>query len=209
MARLVDAVEEERLILHYRRMELTLHTERLRLTPYAESDVDLSIALFTNPLVVGYAGHLMEEHELRKDMPTVTRRGGDGEIGIWCVTERATGNKIGTGALLPMPIESQETDFDSLVPGRLPDAEVEIGFFLIPEAWGKGYATEIAKGLLRFAFETASLPEVVATHDKANVASRNVLVKAGFLDRGERRLYGGFGPYLGITREEWLQISSV
>ena len=203
------AVEEATVLPHYRLMELTLHTERLRMTPYTESDVDLSIALFTDSEVVGYAGHLMEEDEIRREMPTVTRRGGDGEIGIWCVTQQATGKKIGTGALLPMPIEDQETDFGSLVPGKLPDAEIEIGFFLIPEAWGNGYATEIARGLLRFAFEVATLSEVVATHDKANVASRNVLLKAGFSDRGERHLYGGFGPYLGVTREDWSQMSSI
>jgi len=47
--------------------------------------------------------------------------------------------------------------------------------------------------------------EVVATFEAGNVASRNVLDKAGFVDRGTMRCYGEDGPNYRITREEWLK----
>lgn len=80
---------------------------------------------------------------------------------------------------------------------------VEIGYFFKRSAWGKGYATETCKRLLQFAFEESPLTEVVATFEQGNVASRYVLKKAGFVDRGMRRAYGEVGPNYRVTRNEW------
>ncbi len=183
-------------------MDLTIQTPRLTLTPYAEDDADLAIRLFTDPEVVRYAMELTSVEDIRKDMPFWTRRGGNGCIGIWCASEKS-GTKVGTGALLPLPVDNTDTDMDSLRPGHYPDAEIEIGFFLVRDAWGKGYATEIARALVAFAFESSPLPAVVATHDVRNHASRNVLLKSGFRDLGNRRVYGHDGPYLKVTRDDW------
>ena len=87
----------------------------------------------------------------------------------------------------------------------MPDAEIEVGYFLKPSAWGKGIATEACRRIVQCAFEESPLEEVVATFDPGNTASRNVLLKAGFTDRGTRRSYGEDGPYFRITREEWLE----
>jgi len=102
-----------------------------------------------------------------------------------------------------MPIENKETDFSLVVPGKYPDADTEIGFFLKPSAWGYGYATEACRRMLQFAFEEATLKEVVATFHKDNNASRNVLQKAGFIDRGTMQCYGEVGLNFRITRDEW------
>ncbi len=184
-------------------MDLVLHTDRLTLTPFDASDVDIAIALSTDPEVRKYAGHVMQEHEVRREMPQWTRRGADGSIGIWCVRDRDSGKKLGTGALLPMPVEESTTDYDLVVPGRMPENDIEIGFFLKPSAWGQGYATETCMRLLQFAFEETPLTEVVATHHVENKASRRVLEKSGFTDCGTRRCYGTDGPDLRISREEW------
>ncbi|MEM8683136.1 MAG: GNAT family N-acetyltransferase [Pseudomonadota bacterium] len=186
-------------------MNLTIETERLVLTAYAETDVDLAIKLFTDPVVVRYAMALMNEEDIRAEMPLWTRRGGNGVIGVWCVSERQ-GAKVGTGALLPMPVDTAETDTDAVRPGHYPDEEIEIGFFLVRDAWGKGYATEISRALLAFAFASSPLDAVVATHDARNEASRRVLLKSGFRDLGLQRVYGHDGPYLKITREQWLAL---
>lgn len=185
-------------------MGLILHTERLTLLPFAEEDVDIAIALFTDPEIQKYTGGIMKAGEVRQDMPKWIRRGGNGGIGVWCVRCRRSGEKLGTGALLPMPIEEDETDWDLLVPGQMPDAEVEIGYYLKKSAWGKGYATEVTRRLLQFAFEQMPLEEVAASFDEGNDASRNVLLKSGFVDFGIRRCYAEDGPDLRITREHWL-----
>ena len=104
-----------------------------------------------------------------------------------------------------MPIEEDDTDFDLVVPGQMPDGDVEVGYFLRRSAWGMGYATEACQRIIRMAFEDSSLTEVVATFEAGNVASQHVLEKAGFVDRGIRRCYGEDGPDFRITRDDWLK----
>ena len=185
-------------------MSLTLHTERLVLTPYDLADTDIAIEIFTDPDVCRYAGHVSDVDEIRENMYTRVRRGGNGCIGVWCIKIAKTGEKLGTVALLPMPIDGNTTDWELVVPDEMPDADIEIGFFIKKSAWGNGYATEASRRLLQFAFEDSPLQAVVATFDDENFASRNVLTKAGFIDRGRRRSYGADGTYFRITREEWL-----
>jgi RimJ/RimL family protein N-acetyltransferase len=182
---------------------LVLRSDRLSLTPLQASDVDLVIEMFTNPEVLRYAGGAMKEIEIRKDMANWTKRGGDGCIGIWCISDRNSGEKLGTAALLPIPVDEDDTDFSLVVPGQMPESDIEVGYFLKQSAWGEGYATESCKRLLRMAFEASPLTEVVATFEAGNAASRNVLEKSGFIDRGMMRCYGEDGPNYRITRDEW------
>lgn len=195
-------------LLDYSAMKLDLHSPRLKLTPYTPDDFDLSLEMFTDPAVLKYAGGAMSEPEIQRSVSNWTRRGGDGYIGIWTVSDRRTGEKYGSAALLPMPIERGETDYSLVVPGRVPSGDIEIGYFLKRSAWGRGYATEACRRLLQFAFEETPLKEVVATFDKKNLASRNVLQKAGFTDRGTRLCYGKDGLDFRITRAEWLKLQS-
>ncbi len=189
---------------HYPRMELVLRTERLTLRPYRESDLDIAIEVFTDPEVLRFAGGAQSEEKIRAELPLWAGRGGNGCIGVWCVTRRDSGEKLGTVALLPMPIDEDHTDFGQIIPDRLPDGDVEVGYFLKQTAWGKGYATEACRRILQFAFEDSPLTEVVATFEEGNEASRSVLLKSGFVDHGTRRSYGEDGPNYRITRDEWL-----
>ena len=187
-------------------MNLNLQSHRLSLMPFTPDDIDLSVEMFTDPAVVKYAGGVMSERQIRANLSNWTRRGGDGCIGIWTVSDRETGEKYGSAALLPMPIERNTTDYDLVVPGEMPNGDIEIGYYLKRSAWGFGYATEASRRLLEFAFEETPLQEVVATFDPKNLASRNVLVKAGFIERGTMRCYGQDGGLnFRITRDEWLR----
>jgi len=187
-------------------MNLVLHSERLTLSPYDASDVDLSIEMFTDPEVLRYAGGVMGEDEIRGQMADVTRRGGNGCIGIWCISNRRTGEKLGSVALLPMPVEGKHTDFSLVIPGQVPAGDIEIGYFLKRSAWSKGYATEACKRLIQMAFEGSPLTEIVANFEDGNVASRNVLQKLGFVNHGTMRCYGADGPNYRLTRDEWLSM---
>ena len=64
------------------------------------------------------------------------------------------------------------------IPG-VPQPAVEVGWRLRKEYWGKGLATEGARAVVRFAFETAELKELVAITVAANVRSRRVMEKIG------------------------------
>ena len=190
-------------------MKLELHTERLLLTPLAPTDLDLDLEMWTDPEVVKYVCDVMTEAEIRAEMPDVYKRGGNGGIGIWCITDRSTGEKLGSTYLLPMPIDEDDTDYSLVVMGQMPDADIEIGFFFKRTAWGRGYATEVCKRVLQFAFQEVSLDEVVASVEEDNVASRKVLEKSGLLHRGRTRSYGKDSPIYRITRDEWNEFRQV
>ncbi|MCD6226865.1 GNAT family N-acetyltransferase [Candidatus Micrarchaeota archaeon] len=56
----------------------------------------------------------------------------------------------------------------------------EVGYWLGRKYWGKGYATEAVKLILKFAFRRLRLHRVWAGLFEENIASRRVLEKAGF-----------------------------
>lgn len=185
-------------------MNLVLETERLRLTPLALADVDIALEMFTDPAVTKFIGDQETEDAIRSGMPVWIKRGGDGCIGIWCISNRVTGEKFGDVFLLPMPTDGDDTDWDQVVPDVMPEGDVEIGYNLKESAWGKGYATEACCRLLQFAFEETPLQEVVATLDDDHEASKRVLEKSGLTCRGRRRAYGNDNPDWRITRKEWM-----
>jgi RimJ/RimL family protein N-acetyltransferase len=55
----------------------------------------------------------------------------------------------------------------------------EVGYVLAPEHRGRGYATELARGLVDLAFRTVGLHRVIGRLDARNVASARVLERAG------------------------------
>jgi ribosomal-protein-alanine N-acetyltransferase len=63
----------------------------------------------------------------------------------------------------------------------------EIGYFLLPEHWGKGYASEIANKLLEICFTELKLYKVVASCNAENKPSEKVMIKVGMKKDGELR----------------------
>lgn len=58
--------------------------------------------------------------------------------------------------------------------------QIEIGYVLSKEYWGKGIATEVCKAMTQYCFANTNTPEVVAITDLGNSDSQNVLQKSGF-----------------------------
>lgn len=85
----------------------------------------------------------------------------------------------------------------------------EIGYYLLPEFWGNGYATEIADTLIRFCFSGLNLHRVEARCNSNNTRSENVMVKTGMVREGvlrEVRPKGGQWDneaLYSILKEEW------
>jgi ribosomal-protein-alanine N-acetyltransferase len=184
-------------------MNLELLTSRLRMTPLVGADIDISIELWGDPDVVKHICEVTSDHDIRAEMPDAIKRGGNGEFGTWCVADRMSGEKLGSAYILPMPVEEDDIDYSLLVPGQIPDGDIELGYFLKRSAWGKGYATEVSNRLLDFVFQDSPINELVASVSDTNLASRNVLEKSGFIDRGRARCWGEDTPIFRITRDEW------
>lgn len=89
---------------------------------------------------------------------------------------------------------------------------IEIGWRLAPDFWGKGYATEVAREVLHFAFQALELSEVVSFTALQNVRSFTVMERLGL--RREPKTFDilllpeshPHRPHClySITREVWL-----
>lgn len=67
---------------------------------------------------------------------------------------------------------------------KAPD-DYDLAYFIHPDHWGRGYATEAAAGFLKALFNTVAPEQVVATAHPENVASRKLLKHVGFKETGE------------------------
>ena len=64
----------------------------------------------------------------------------------------------------------------------------EIGYWLGKPYWGNGYATEMARALIRHGVVSANLPRFTTSHFIDNLASARVIAKCGFKLTGRRKL---------------------
>jgi RimJ/RimL family protein N-acetyltransferase len=90
-------------------------------------------------------------------------------LGVWAVEVRATGEVAGTVLLLTLP--------------NAEDGEVEIGWHLHPDSWGKGYASEAARAVLVHGF-AAGLQEILAVTHLTNDPSGKVARTIGMRHEG-------------------------
>ena len=65
--------------------------------------------------------------------------------------------------------------------------KAEIGFWLLPEYWGKGYITEAATRIIKHSFEDLGLHRIYAYVESENHNSKKVLHKLGFAHEGTMR----------------------
>jgi [ribosomal protein S5]-alanine N-acetyltransferase len=75
--------------------------------------------------------------------------------------------------------------------GAPQDGIAQIGYSVLPQFQGRGYATEMVGGLVRWAMGQPGVVRVVAETEWANPASVRVLTKAGFTPAGLAAEPGG------------------
>ena len=150
-------------------MDVLLETERLLLRRFTGADLDLLVELDGDPEVMRYitGGRPTSREELRDEvLPAFLRYYQRfGGYGFWAAVEKATGQFLGWFHLRPPE-------------GASPD-EPELGYRLRRSAWGKGYATEGSRALIRLAFAELGARRVYAETMVVNRGSRRVMEKAG------------------------------
>lgn len=73
--------------------------------------------------------------------------------------------------------------------GNIECKKINIGYNLLPEFWGNGYATEITKALIHWYFSNTDMQRIEGTVTEDNAASRRVLEKSNMVLEGVLRKY--------------------
>jgi [ribosomal protein S5]-alanine N-acetyltransferase len=146
-------------------------TERLRAEPLDRSHLDLLAALHGDERVMATLGGVGTEDDTREWLERNVEHWRRHGFGLFVFRDRATGSFVARAGIRRIEIGGRE--------------EVEVAYALVPERWGAGLATEIARALVAVAFERLELPDVVAYTLPTNVASRRVLEKAGLAYEGD------------------------
>ena len=142
-------------------------TERLRLRHFHIGDGAAMDRVFGDPEVLRYGrGPQTPEwvrNWLRGCLENYHQKWG---FGLWAVIERQTEQTIGYCGL---------SHFDDIA-GQ---PEIEIGYRLARESWGRGYATEAARAVRDYAFHTLNISRLISIIDPRNTASVKVAEKTG------------------------------
>lgn len=101
-------------------------------------------------------------------------------FGIWILRDPGTGRVVGRAGLRHLTVEGV--------------AEIELGFALFPEFWGRGLATDAARACVTIGIEWLGLSSLVALTLPANLASQRVLRKAALVQ--EREVAHAGAPHL-------------
>lgn len=151
-------------------MSIYLETDRLTLRRFTEADEDDLVELDSDPEVMRFltGGEPTPREEIRdRILPTLFdcyERSPD--FAFWAAQERSTGTFLGWFHFRPDRHEPREGD-------------IELGYRLRKPAWGKGYATEGSRALIRKGFTELGVERVFAETLTVNTGSRRVLEKAG------------------------------
>jgi RimJ/RimL family protein N-acetyltransferase len=183
-------------------MSIFLETSRLTLRRFTDADEDDLVALDGDPEVMRFlnGGRPTPREEVRsRVLPALFgyyERFED--LGFWAAEEKSTGRFLGWFHFRPYKNEPR-------------DGDIELGYRLRRSAWGKGYATEGSRALIRKGFTELGVERVVAETMTVNAASRRVMEKAGLtlvrtfhrdgLDAVEGSEHGAVE--YALTRSDW------
>jgi RimJ/RimL family protein N-acetyltransferase len=152
-------------------------TARLSAEPVTAADLPFLAALWSDERVVRTLGGARSPGQVERKLDEEVRHWQVHGFGRWIV--RRAGLPLGTVKLATCQVRGRD--------------EVELGYALVPGAWGQGYATEAGAGALSFARDVAALTEVIAAALKSNAASLAVMERLGFMRESHIDLPAG--PY--------------
>jgi RimJ/RimL family protein N-acetyltransferase len=174
----------------------TIRTERLVLRPFTPADA---------PDVQRLAG----DRDIAATTATIPHPYPDGAAEAWIATHP---EKLRSNEGVTFAVVRRE---DGALAGCIglvlqPEHErAELGYWIGKPYWGLGYATEAARAVLRYGFETLGLNRVYANYMGSNPASGRVMQKIGMVREGCKRQHtkkwGALDDLVmyGILHEEW------
>jgi ribosomal-protein-alanine N-acetyltransferase len=167
-----------------------LETDRLILRPFNKNDVDSVFAMRSDADVMRF----IREPQASRDeaeswINLISSRWETEKIGFYAVIEKSSNQFIGWCGLWRL----KETD------------EIEVGYALVKDCRGKGFAVEAAGAVLTYGFEELKLEEIVAVARPENRASWRVMERLGMTYDYTGKFYERDLVHYSITKKEFFQ----
>lgn len=168
-----------------------IETERLLIREFTLEDLDKLIEIRSDPQVYKYLGGIERQNpqalakRLRFYIGCYDKYGFGTCATIW----KETGEMIGSCGLQPL----EDT------------GEIEVGYALAREYWGKGLGFECARTWLEYGFEKAKLERIVAIAAPENVGSWRVMEKCGMKYEKTEIHYDQECVFYAISKDEFLK----
>ena len=144
-------------------------TERLRLEPITEAHGDELYELHLDPAIAEWWDVSWSRADAAGHAARFASGWRDDGVSKWMAYLRSSGELVGRGGLTHIWLDGAR--------------RYEVGWALFGRWWGQGYATEIGRASLGFAFETLGADEVVAFTEPHNRRSRAVMERLGMTYR--------------------------
>ncbi|MEM5341687.1 GNAT family N-acetyltransferase [Paraburkholderia azotifigens] len=168
-------------------MPPSFESPRLYLRPRTLADLDDCIAMDRDPEVTRHIDGPWRDGDAHRRfvVDRITRDYPDG-LGYWSIFERHAPERF-VGWVLLIPEDAR-------------GPEIEIGWRLVRDAWGRGIASEAAHVVVAHAFDTVGLESIVAGIAEGNAASQRVAEKLGMKREGFADGYVRFRLTRSATR---------
>ena len=143
-----------------------IETPRLKGKKIGTKHLNFLLEIGSNPLVMATMEGTWNQDETRKKIESNCQQWQLYGHGQWIFFEKATDSFVGRGGIRKVTVNGKE--------------EVELGYALMPEFWGRELAVEIGKKALSIAFDDFNYPSVVCYTLVNNKRSERVMQKIGF-----------------------------
>jgi len=148
------------------RVPLPIQSERLTIRGFLpEADAEAMLTVYGDPEVMRFipGGAFRGIDTMRSRLKTYVSASSRRGFSSWAVVERESGRVIG------------DAGFGIFQP----TGDIELGYTLARDCWGRGYATEAAGACLTAGLEHLGAPRIIALVDEENLASLRVAERIG------------------------------
>ena len=146
---------------------MILETPRLRFRRLTEDDFDNLCTILQDPQAMYAYEHAFSDEEVREGLDRQLARYREYGFGLWAVLHKDTGEFIGQAGLTMQDCDGEQV--------------LEIGYLFRRAYWHQGYATEAARALKQYAFDTLGAQRVYSIIRDTNIASQKVAMRNGML----------------------------
>jgi RimJ/RimL family protein N-acetyltransferase len=167
-----------------------LETERLILRPMNAGDIEAVYEMRRDREIMRYIREPVQSREEAENwINLISSRWAKDKIGFCSLIEKQSGKFAGWCGLW----ELKE------------NGEIEVGYAIAREFWGKGYASESAEAFLEYGFNKLNLQKIVAVARPENTASRRVMEKIGMNFNYIGEFYGRDLVHYSISKDDYFR----